>query len=518
MPSSSLEARQPLSRFKLALASSGLLLLTMPLISYGISSNFPRIPNDGFSFVEQGNIQQELRSRGELQSSQNAVLTSRCEWRVNLLWIAEEGTQVEAGDVIAVLDSSVLEQKAKEREILLMKARAALHTAQSNLEIQELTNQNATAAAALNAKLKSMELDGFRTCQSRQEVHASEGRLAIADAALIYAQEKFEFTKRMAQRGYKDYADVETDRIALVKAQQTRQREEQGLKLLTTYQHDRRLIELTAQEVETRRALKRAELKANASLIHRRMIVHAYRRICGAHENALKRIQRSIAACTIRAQQPGEVVHVRASSRAPTGVQPGELVRYLQPLVQLPDRSKLEVLVRLHESLIRQIEIGQPALITTDAVPDVPYSGHVTSMSTVPQRGAFPHVDLRDYWVVITLEDTAESQLSLAPGMSATAQILVNQKSDAVIVPLECVVHVDNRDIVFVRKGDDIEVRDVQTGLINETKAEIAFGVNPGEEVVSRPREACAARIASLRAEFDEAGSGSTEQLWLTSN
>ncbi|SFI23945.1 efflux RND transporter periplasmic adaptor subunit [Planctomicrobium piriforme] len=509
-PTSRQNTRSPRSRLSLLLLAAGTIcsLALVPVISYGVGDSFPRIPNDGFTMVEIGHFEVCVQERGELQSSRNTVITSRCEWNANLLWIKEEGSFVNAGDIVAELDSAPLIQREKERQVLLVQAQSALQTAESGLKIQELVNESRIAAAQLQVVLTSLNLAGYRMAQATQERHVIEQNLALADAALIYARKKYEYTARMVELGYKDISEQDSERINLMRSEQTLAAEKNKLRVLSLYGHDRKLIELTAAQSESVRALERAQLASKAALLNGKIRVQAYRRVVASYENFIKRIGRSIAACTIRAKQSGQVIYPRSSSRSTQTTQPGDLVYYLQPLLQLPDRTQIEVLIRLHESRIRQLELGQPVAISVEALPDVRFTGHVASIATVPQRGRFPNQDLRDYQVLIAVDAEPAQMELLAPGMTANVNVLVGQCFDSITVPLETVVCVDGRKMAFVRSGDEIEAREVQVGLTNETEVEVLSGLKPGEEIVSRPRDTCSSRIESLRAPYDEAGTG----------
>ncbi len=488
-------------------------LIAMPMISYGIPGTLNRIPTEGFHVVEQKPMEVVLQERGEIQSTRTKTLTSKCEYGVNLLWIADEGTYVKAGDIVAMLDSSLLEQRVKEREVLLVKAQSLLQTYETSLKVQELSNESQLAKTQLNLILTRLELAAYKLATANRERQDIRQKIVIAESNLNYAQKKYEYTSRMVELGYQDVSQRESDRLSLLRSKQALRNHQNLLHTLDRYSRDRKLIELIAKQEEAARAVERAKLRANASLLNGKIRIQSCKRSCNAHLYTLNRLKRNIAACTIRAQQDGQVIYARNGRRSVDTVKVGDLVRYLQPLLQLPDRSQLEVLVRLHESRIRQVEVGQLAKIQVDARSDIRLTGRVTRCATVPQAGLYPNQNLRDYDVVVSIDTDPETIELLAPGMTATAQIIVANRPEALVVPLESVVAIDGRRIAFVRAGDSVEVRDVETGLVNETQIEISSGLRAGEEIVSRPRDVCASRIESLRATYDEAGTG-LASLW----
>jgi len=492
-------------RFALLLLGTLGGLALMPVISFGVGDHLNRIPADGFLAVERGSMEVSVTTRGELQSSSTKSLTSHCEWMVNLLWIADEGTYVEKGEIVALLDSSRLEQRAKEREVLAVKSQSYLQTVETNLKLTELANESGLAKSQLNLVLSKLELAGYKLAEAVQERHDLEQKIIVSKANLEFAQKKYEYTCRMVELGYSDVSQRETDRLSLMRAQQAFDNQSNRLITLDRFSRDRKLIELIAKEKEAERAVERAQMRARAALLNGKIRLQAAKRACNAHEYYLNRLKRNIAACTVRAKQSGQVLYARAGNRATATVKVGDVVRYLQPLIVLPDRTQLELLVRLHESRIRQIAIGQPVTIQVDARNDLLVRGTVSRCGSVPQMGLYPNFNLRDYEVAISLDASPEVIEALAPGLSASGNILVGQARDTVITPLEAIVGIDGRKVAFVRAGSSIEVRDVTTGLISETQVEILQGLRPGDEIVARPRDVCVALIESLRAPLNEA-------------
>ncbi|WP_437191632.1 hypothetical protein [Planctomicrobium sp. SH527] len=489
------------------------ILAMMPVSSYGIPGALPSIPSDGFSVVEEGMMQLVVEERGEVRSTSNKLIKSNCEYSCNLIWIADEGSYANEGDIVAELDSSLLQNMAKEREVMLVKAQSVLQTMESNLKVQELVNESRLAAAQLRVAITKLELAGYNLVQSNQEQHAIEERMSLAESNLSHAKKQLEYTARMVELGYKDITDREVDRLSLMRKQQAFDNEARKLHLLTRYSRDRKLTELTAHHDEAVRALEREKLKLKTSILNGTIRVKAWQRAVNSHQYSLNQLRKNIAACTIYANQSGQVIYSRTGSRRNDVIQIGSLIRYRQSLLELPDRSQLQVFLRLHESRIRNVEVGQTASIHIEAFGGISTKGRVVRKATIPQRGLAPHEDLRDYEIIVSVDATPDIIAMLAPGMTASAKILIAEHFDTRIVPLETVVCVDNRMVVFVKNGKDVEARDVMTGLTTETKIEILNGLKPGDEVVSRPREACRTIIESMRGNITVA-SADSQQVW----
>ncbi|HET8754238.1 MAG TPA: efflux RND transporter periplasmic adaptor subunit, partial [Salinimicrobium sp.] len=89
------------------------------------------------------------------------------------------------------------------------------------------------------------------------------------------------------------------------------------------------------------------------------------------------------------------------------------------------------------------------------------------------------------------------------PGMTATVDIITNKKEDVIAVPISAIlikndttaiegadsaINADSRyEAVFVKKGDEAELRKVKTGIQDNTNIEILSGLEVGDEVITGP-------------------------------
>jgi HlyD family secretion protein len=200
-----------------------------------------------------------------------------------------------------------------------------------------------------------------------------------------------------------------------------------------------------------------------------------------------------LAACKIYAPHDGQVVYApQRDSYEP--IAEGVKVRFLQPIVTIPDRSKMKVTVRVHETQRRLLELGLPCVVRTDADPNRSLSGKVASISQFPVTGRFPNYDLREYEVVVHLD---EGQDDLTPGLTAKVDLIAASKDDALQVPFDAVTEVDDCYLVFVREGEHVAPREVTLGERSEDHVEILSGLDEGQVVVLDPRNRCEEAIVA---------------------
>jgi HlyD family secretion protein len=89
------------------------------------------------------------------------------------------------------------------------------------------------------------------------------------------------------------------------------------------------------------------------------------------------------------------------------------------------------------------------------------------------------------YQVEIALNSEAAPYLT--GGMTATAEILVDKRTDVLLIPNNALHTQDNENWVYVineNKLGQTEQRPVQVGLKGRTQTEIISGLNEGEKVL----------------------------------
>jgi HlyD family secretion protein len=191
-------------------------------------------------------------------------------------------------------------------------------------------------------------------------------------------------------------------------------------------------------------------------------------------------------------------------------------------LMTLADMSVITAEVKVDETDIVNIQIGQPADITIDALPGRTFKGHVTlvgdqailrSTGIATSQSTTGTEEAKDFKVVITL-DTPDD--SLRPGLSTTAKITTAHKPSVLTIPIQALTnHVPE---TFDAKGKVIPVSapaagtkppapvqgvfvvkeqkgqkpravfvPVKTGITGATDIEVLSGGIEGQEIVTGP-------------------------------
>ena len=190
-------------------------------------------------------------------------------------------------------------------------------------------------------------------------------------------------------------------------------------------------------------------------------------------------------------------------------------------LMTLADMSVVTAEVKVDETDIVNVSIGQPADVTVDALPNKVFKGHVTlvgdqallrSTGIATSQSTTGTEEAKDFKVVVTLDGPLGE---LRPGLSCTAKITTAHKNDVLSLPIQALTmynpalnaskskggvqaaSIETENLqpiqgVFLAKKDShgrlrAKFVPVSTGITGSTNIEVLSGLETGQEVVTGP-------------------------------
>lgn len=147
-------------------------------------------------------------------------------------------------------------------------------------------------------------------------------------------------------------------------------------------------------------------------------------------------------------------------------------------LMRIEDHGTLWLQLQLYEGQMASVAVGDEVQATVDAFPGKTFAGHITFVH--------PHVDQMSR-TVMARSVLENSELSLRPGMYASAAIVTKPVTDAIQVPREAVIDTGTRQIAFVADAEGhFQPRIVHMGVVSDDgRVQILDGLSPGEAVVT---------------------------------
>jgi HlyD family secretion protein len=171
-------------------------------------------------------------------------------------------------------------------------------------------------------------------------------------------------------------------------------------------------------------------------------------------------------------------------SAAEARVQPNDQVDPGVPALRLDDLSHLWVDVEVSEVDINQVEIGQPAILTFDAILAKEYHGVVVEVAPVGDENQ----GVINFKVTVELSD---ADAAVRPGMTAAVEIVVSQLDEALLVPNQAVRAVNGTRMVYImEENGDLKPVEVTLGATSDRYSQLLEGdLQPGDLLVLNPSE-----------------------------
>ncbi len=217
----------------------------------------------------------------------------------------------------------------------------------------------------------------------------------------------------------------------------------------------------------------------------------------------------SLGKTTIYAPMSGRVTRLNVEN-GETAIM-GTLNKDAATLLTIADMSILETKVKVDETDVARISVGDSAVIQIDAFPDTTFTGRVTEISNSAVKAAATQQNADqavDYEVTIQLVDTPPET---RPDFSATAKIITDTRKTVLSIPIIALTvrenealakedtavglgkpkpkkEVGKKDVegVFVVGTDNkVTFRPVRVGIAGEKHFEVLGGLKKGDKIVA---------------------------------
>ena len=212
-------------------------------------------------------------------------------------------------------------------------------------------------------------------------------------------------------------------------------------------------------------------------------------------ENKVKLIESFLSQLNLKAPVGGIIVY-EENWITDEKMKEGDPVNPRMPIVKIPDLSIMLARLQIGETEAQRIKAGQETIVRVPTMGEVEFRGKVTSVGRVARRirrGS----KVKKVEVVVELDST---DIPLAPGISATAQIEIGEVEDAVWVPRECIFERDSAKIIYVIENKRIMARPIEINTTTDDYAIVKNGLS-GDEIclLTEPSESQVRWPDSLR-------------------
>ncbi len=354
---------------------------------------------------------------GTLEARHVETILSRFQGRATLIELVPEGAQVKRGDLLVRLDGSQLET-----DLLKLKS----ETARTEAELDAL--EHATIP---------LEIQDF-------EVQLNDLRFQYDTEKQILTD-----TRELVDRKLVSRREIEQQELKLSSLEAKGAQIMQHKKLAETHLHPAKLT-------QARAAVEAARQQMNLA-------------------------QQQLSNCIVTAPADGIAVylplHVGNEFRA---LRVGDTLYPNQPFLCIPDMSEFIVPCFIPESDLARVQVGQPAVVTPLAFPDLHLSASVESLGIMAQSQPGYPAWQKYFRVVIRID---QRDPHLRPGMSLHVEVCSCSRQGATLIPRIAVQWDEGKASCQVLTARGPERRPLKLGWSDVRFHEVLEGVAAGDRV-----------------------------------
>ena len=347
-----------------------------------------------------------LAVSGRIEGDDSAV-AAKTSGRIREMAV-REGDQVEAGQVIAVLDDEQIRARETQAEAAVRQAEARVRLAQHQITV-------------LNESLRQNEIGVDQSRGDAQgKVSEAEGRLAAAEAQLAQAEAS--------------YTQAKWDREAFARLfQRELIAEQEARRAQSTEEAQAAVVSAARRQVEAARGslmaakanLSNPAIRASQVAAVQGQILQAQADIAAAQAEAER--ARAMLQEARANRQDLRIIAPFAGTVATRTAEPGEVVMAGTPVITLLNMSEVYLRAFVPEGQIGRVRVSQPARVFLDSSPTKPVEAYVLRVdpqaSFTPENTYFREDRVKQ---VVGVKLRLRGAVGFAkPGMPADGEILV---------------------------------------------------------------------------------------------
>jgi HlyD family secretion protein len=438
--------------------------------------------------VQRGPLMISVIESGTINYREKLVIKSEVEGKTVILYVVPEGIDVKKGNLLIKLDASRLEDQKMQQQIAVLNAEADYIRARENMAVAKSQAESDVAKVKLELRFAQLDLNKYLEGEYPQELQQAEADISVAKEELQRAEDRVTWSKRLHRDGYITLTELQADELAAKRKQIDLKLAKGRLQLLKDYTHTRKLKELRSNLKQAKESLKRSERKAVADTVQAEAEFKAKESEFNRQKMKLHKINNQIAKCLISAPVDGMVIYATTgkSNRHSKGpIEKGLEVIEGQELIHMPTTSSIMAEVNIRESSLNKVKQGMPVQITVDALPEKTFSGRVGKIGLLPDSTmAWLNPDLKVYRSEVYLDG---NESMLRPGMTCRIEIVIDEYSDTLYIPVQSVVRIQDKHVAYVSGPKGIEPRKIEVGMDNDRMIRVLSGLSEGEKVLLIP-------------------------------
>ena len=485
-----------LSRNKKIIIFGGVGLLLVVIIIASVFATRTDTPEVTVVKVEtRKELRSTVTSSGEVRPIQFQNVTSEVQGRIEEIYV-KEGDHVTKGQPLVRLDPNQLQANTDAQT-------AAFQAAQDDVRVSQ--SQVTAAQNSLSQSQQQFNVAQVAVDSARQQVISAQSDVDRAQVEVNAATREKQRSAKLLESGVvsRQVYDEANDRLENAVAALNTSKSNLNARQLGIKDAQARLAQQSIAVRDSRRAVDTANLSVTSSQSRANQSAAVLR----GQTNQRDKTMQVAPINGVIAEIPSKVGTFAVAGLSTTA------------LLTIADMSTVNVEVKVDETSIDKVEVGQKAKIKVDAFGDKEIAGEVTQKTPLAvgksqtSGGLSTNINVqeaKEFRVVIELKNVpADIKDGLRPGMSATAEITTKIVNDVIAVPLQAVIEKkpdaspsptivgdtpatadkpkNITGVYVLQDGKKAKFVEVTTGIIGESDRQIISGLSEGDEVITGP-------------------------------
>ena len=414
-------------------------------------------------------LQATLTLNGPIRTLGEVDLGSKLAGRIVMMSV-QEGSRVRAGQVIARVDSASIMEQINQAQAQVSGALSAKQ--QATIQAQISPQQSMAAIRQAEAALASARasLDLVRAGARTQEVARAREQVNSTKSAMDKAKGDLDRAKRLFAGDAISRADVEVAQLAYDSSLANYRSAVEGFDMLV---EGARPQEIRQAEEGVRQAEEQLRLARSNQVtddIRRQQVQQADAQLRQAQAQ-LRIARQQLADTAVLSPVDGYVTGTPAKV--------GQVVAPGSPVATIVSLDGVYFEGQVPETEIANVQIGQTATVTLDAVPGRTFSGTIVAID--PKAESLGRL----FAARIAINNPGSI---VKPGMFGEAVLRLRNVPGAVTLPMDAMKRSGDKSYVFVKQGDVAKRVEVKIGLQDGQAVQVT-GVSPNADVVLRGKD-----------------------------
>ena len=432
--------------------------------------------------VKKKTLRDTVVERGALESQETVLGKCEVPGRDHkIIFVVPEGSMIKKGDEVVKFSSDSIDKLIAEKKVEVNEAERKLETAKQEIKVKKNESDSLVSDAEFALAQAEIALEKYRDGDYQQQVAELERLITEGEAELERSVDQLQNFRALVKKGIRSPEQLRNIELQVQSYRHRVVRDRRQLEVLKKYTYKEEMTLRKHNVSDGTLKLERSKTTAEAQKRQAETEVSRAERSLKLQKEELKEKEDAKEKCVILATQPGTVAYANeywySDDRK---IRVGAEVDEGRSIFNLPDMSRMQVKVSVHESVVNKIKKDQKASIRIDAFPDHKFQGEVKTVSQLSDSTRYNAS--QNYDVIVHILKIPDG-VDLKPDMTAEVEVKVGTYKDVLAVPVTTVTESYGQSYVFRKSDDKFLKHRIEIGRVTNSFIEVTEGLSVGDEL-----------------------------------